>query len=279
MTRKRIKHQQIPNETKRNATFAKRAEGFLKKANEFSILCGVETGIVVHKHGEENNTILWPSPATFREMLQKFMNFPNMERSRRVVTLDKFMEQTVDTETGNLIKSKEKAQLKESQQLLNQLISQGKSFDELDLHQLNCLSSLSDEMLKKLQKRGRQLYNEQRQQQQQQQQQQMNTEPSAMDFGTMTAETFEQQQMDTEPSAMDFGTMGAETSSSVPTLLDDLRNDQWFIESMSEEPNFTDFLGVSTNAGGASSSAGGGVGGPTGDMSMSPPPSDDNSTR
>ncbi|GFQ03058.1 mads-box transcription factor pheres 1 [Phtheirospermum japonicum] len=171
MTRKRIRHARIPNESKRNATFGRRTNGFLKKANEYSTLCGVDVGIIVHKQGEnntgENNTLMWPSPEIFRERLQKFMDFPNTERTRKMVTHEKFLEQIIAAETDTLVKSKAKVQLKESEQLLNQLTQGkhvgGKCVDEFDLHQLKCLSSFIAQMLEKLDKREVELNNEQQQ--------------------------------------------------------------------------------------------------------------------
>ncbi|KAI3447314.1 hypothetical protein Pfo_003979 [Paulownia fortunei] len=263
MTRKRIKHEQIPNMSKRNATFGKRADSLLKKANELSILCGVDMGIIVHKQGGENNSILWPSPAIFRERLQKFLDFPYMERTRKMVTHEKFMKQTMDTETENLSKSKKKTELKKSQQLMNELM-QGKYFDELNLYQLNGLNSLADEMLKKLQKRDNELKDEQ------QQVQLLALPPPPPPFLSS-----QQHQMGGEVSTLDFGGMGAETSSQAPTLLENLKNDQWFIETMSEEQDIANILGASPNIRGAASSADGGAERPLGDMNMSSPPNND----
>ncbi|KAI3443808.1 hypothetical protein Pfo_000473 [Paulownia fortunei] len=182
MTRKMIKHEQIPNVSRRNVTFEKRADSLLKKWNELSILCGVDMGIIVHKQGGENNAILWSSPIIFRERLQKFLDFPNMERTKRMVTHKKFMEQTIDVEIENLLKSKKITKLKKSRHLMNKLI-QVKYSNELELYQLNGLKSFVGEMLKKLRR------------------------------GIMTS-----------------------------MLLENLKNDQWFIKTMLEEQGITNIL-------------------------------------
>ncbi|KAL8487335.1 hypothetical protein ACS0TY_023854 [Phlomoides rotata] len=49
-----------------------------------SVLCGVEMGIVIHRPGEDN-AFLWPSPRAFGERIQKFLDFPEMERTRKMV--------------------------------------------------------------------------------------------------------------------------------------------------------------------------------------------------
>ncbi|KAK4432695.1 hypothetical protein Salat_1031700 [Sesamum alatum] len=53
------------HESNRNVIFGRRAEGLLRKANELSILCGVDIGIIIHNQRGENNAILWPPPEIF----------------------------------------------------------------------------------------------------------------------------------------------------------------------------------------------------------------------
>ncbi|KAG8373948.1 hypothetical protein BUALT_Bualt11G0078200 [Buddleja alternifolia] len=77
-----------------------------------------------------------------------------------MVLHDSYMEQTVDEETKNLLKSNKRIEQKGSQQLLNELI-RGKDFDQINLDQLNGLNIFANEMLKKLQKRDRELNDEQ----------------------------------------------------------------------------------------------------------------------
>lgn len=92
MTKRRIKHELIANyATKRNATYATRSEGLLKKAREFSTLCGVEIAIVAHRQGVEDNAIVWPSPPIFMERMQQFLNIPEVDRNSRMVTKERFI--------------------------------------------------------------------------------------------------------------------------------------------------------------------------------------------
>ncbi|KAI3447337.1 hypothetical protein Pfo_004002 [Paulownia fortunei] len=269
MTRKRIRHEQIPNESNRNATFEKRVDGLLKKANELSILCGVDIGIIVHKQGE-NNAILWPSPPIFMERLQNFLDCPDTERTRKMVTHEKYLEQIMSAETENLLKSKNRTQSKESRQLMNELI-QGKIFDELDLYQLSGLNSVAEEMLKKLQKRNDELNNGQ---------EQVQLLPLLHPPPPSFLSSGQQQMGVGEASTLDFGVIGAGTSSQVPMSLENLRNDQWFIETMSQEQNITSFLRAPPNIGGAASSVdgGGGVESPLHGMDMPPPPNNDSAS-
>lgn len=276
MTRKRIKHERLLNESKRNATFRKRTDSLLKKANELSILCGVIIGIIFHKQGGNNNSILWPSPAIFRERLEIFLNFSDMERAKRMVTNDKYMEQTVDDETENLLKFRKRTELKESQQLMNELV-QDKYFDRLDSFKLNGLKSLADEMLKKLQKRGNELKDEQRQAQQLTLPYSLPVPLPPPPFLSYGIAVSMQQQVGGEASTSDLGGMGAKQSSHVPLLLENLRNEQWLNESISEEQDINTFFKVLPNNGGGAvtNSVGRGAKIPTGVMNVPPPLNND----
>ncbi|EYU22662.1 hypothetical protein MIMGU_mgv1a018158mg, partial [Erythranthe guttata] len=148
MTRKKIKHEQIANESKRNAVFRKRVESLLKKANELSILCGIEMGIIV-KRGEDNNPnnanpIFWPSPEVFTERLHKFTNFSNFEISKKMVTKEKYMEQALNAEKAILSKSKKIIEVKESQESIKEAMK-GMCIDEIDTSHLNELNLFVDE--------------------------------------------------------------------------------------------------------------------------------------
>lgn len=151
MTRKRIRHEQISNEDRRNSTFRKRTDGLLKKAGELSTLCGVDAAVVIHKK-EQSNAVLWPCSSTFEERMQKFLDFRNEERERRISTHESFMEQMVHGEEEDVLKLKKNIQTKETHQLMVNSLKTD-SFDGFRLDQLSAMSSFADDMLNKLQKR------------------------------------------------------------------------------------------------------------------------------
>lgn len=161
MTRsKRVKHEQISTERKRNAVFRKRVESLTKKANDLSILCGVDIGIVIHKSAE-NNAVLWPSPEIFGERLRKFLDFSDMERAKKMVIHEKYLDERLNNESEDMLRSHNKNDLIEPQLLINELIMQGKNFYKDDVIQLNGLQFFTAEMLKKLENRDNELNNEQ----------------------------------------------------------------------------------------------------------------------
>lgn len=155
MTRKRARSQQISSdERKKNNIFTKRVESLSKKTNDLSILCGVDVGMVIHKPAE-NNAVLWPSPQIFSERMHKFLAFSESERAKKMVLHDEYLEERLNNEKEAVVKSRKEKQHIESHSLMNELlITQAKTFHDVDLVQLNDLQSFTTEMLKKLQERG-----------------------------------------------------------------------------------------------------------------------------
>ncbi|KAL8487333.1 hypothetical protein ACS0TY_023852 [Phlomoides rotata] len=160
MARKRVRKEQVTNnERKRNNVLMKRIESLTKQANDMSILCGIEMGIVIHKPGEDN-AVLWPSPRTFGERMQKFLDFPEMERWRKMVIHGEQVEEKLNVAREERVKCHHKNKLMVSYLLMNELLSQRKTFHEVDLVQLNDLQFLTVEILKKLEIRDDELNND-----------------------------------------------------------------------------------------------------------------------
>ncbi|CAA0822568.1 AGAMOUS-like 96 [Striga hermonthica] len=157
MSRRRTKHELISNTNKRKTTFRKRSTSLVKKANELSILCGVDVGVVAHnREGGENNAVLWPSPQAFNEMLQRFLNASEVERARRMETHETNVQRAIMDEVENVAKAKRKVEMRVSQHLLAE-VTKGKDLKELDLLQLQGVCSFAEEMLKKIKKREEEL--------------------------------------------------------------------------------------------------------------------------
>ncbi|KAG8369449.1 hypothetical protein BUALT_Bualt14G0014900 [Buddleja alternifolia] len=155
MRGKRLKLEQTPDESKRNAVFRKRVESLTKKADELSVLCGVDMGMVIHKPGE-NNAILWPSPEMFGARLEKFMDFPDSERARKLMVQEKYLEQKLQDETDNVLKLRHKIECRSYEQRINEMMY-SRNLNEFDLVQLNSLQCFAVEMLQKLQRRDMEL--------------------------------------------------------------------------------------------------------------------------
>ncbi|XP_051133296.1 uncharacterized protein LOC127252954 [Andrographis paniculata] len=152
MARKRIKHEQIANQNKRNSILAKRTEGFLKKAEQLKTLCGVDMAIIGHKQGGESNMILWPSPEEVAERVDKFMEFPLLERNKKMVTHEKYIEQILNTERENLAKLKEAVLVKEGHHVLAK-----KPVETMHVTELEMVEAMATDMIKRLKNRAEEL--------------------------------------------------------------------------------------------------------------------------
>ncbi|XP_073152796.1 agamous-like MADS-box protein AGL80 [Henckelia pumila] len=151
MPKKIIKHEKIPDEKQRKKVYKNRSEGLLKKVSELSILCGIDAAVVIHKR-DENNATLWPSPELYMERMHKFLSFSSVERDRKMVTHDKFLDQRVVDESKNLFKAQKTNEILEGELVTDELINGKISYEQLDLIHMNNMNSLADEMLESMDK-------------------------------------------------------------------------------------------------------------------------------
>lgn len=151
MPRKKTRHTQITSESVRNSTLKRRQDSLFKTANELSILCGIEVLIVIHNPNEGHST-LWPSQDVVMDGIVKFLTYPERERLKKMVLQEKFLTDKLQDMAEKLLKLQNKNDETEMRLLVNQL-TDGKTFDELNVRELNDLYHLVDEKLKGLQNR------------------------------------------------------------------------------------------------------------------------------
>ncbi|XP_059310730.1 agamous-like MADS-box protein AGL80 [Lycium ferocissimum] len=89
MTRKKVKLAFIENNTDRKTSYKKRQKGFLKKAEELSNLCDVETAIVVYSP-YHNEPIVFPSHVAVINTFTKLRELPELEQLKHMETLEEF---------------------------------------------------------------------------------------------------------------------------------------------------------------------------------------------
>ncbi|XP_078182403.1 agamous-like MADS-box protein AGL80 [Carex rostrata] len=98
MARNKIKLQYISNNALRRVTLKKRLSGLLKKVEELSVLCGVDTCGIVYSPGEATPQAVWPQPQDARRILRTFNSMPEVECTRKMNNHLAFMQERV----GNL---------------------------------------------------------------------------------------------------------------------------------------------------------------------------------
>lgn len=215
MPRQRTKHTQIPSERVRKSTFKRRLDSLFKKANELSILCGIEIVIIIHNPDEGHST-LWPSQDKVMNGVMKFLTIPERERLKKMVLQEKFLTDKVQDMAEKLLKIQKKNEETEMGFLMNQLID-GKTFDELDIRQLIGLDQFVDEKLKKLQNRNDELDEVQ--------------DPLSMtEISRHWHPSF---QMAKAKIARKGKKSGAFATTSIATLMEDMREDKGFSDTMS----------------------------------------------
>lgn len=86
MTRKKVKLAYIANDSARKATYKKRKRGLMKKVSELSTLCGIEACAIIFSP-YDSQPELWPSPIGVQRVLSQFKKMPEMEQSKKMVSL------------------------------------------------------------------------------------------------------------------------------------------------------------------------------------------------
>ncbi|KAL4340233.1 hypothetical protein GQ457_08G017370 [Hibiscus cannabinus] len=137
MTRRKVELAWITNLSTRRASLKKRRAGLLKKVLELTTLCGIIACLVMYSPGEQE-TMTWPSPDEAKELIKKFYFVPELERSKRTMTMEMYMIEKLSKVQNDLTKLNMKNKEAEVGQYMLQ-IHHGKMMDELNVHELEAL--------------------------------------------------------------------------------------------------------------------------------------------
>ncbi|XP_019262364.1 PREDICTED: MADS-box transcription factor 47-like [Nicotiana attenuata] len=74
------------NEHRRSVVLQERMETLFKKAEELSVLCDVEIGIIVFSPDKKNVVYEWPSRDKFKQLLMRYLDKPLVERLKKLTT-------------------------------------------------------------------------------------------------------------------------------------------------------------------------------------------------
>ncbi|KAA8516816.1 hypothetical protein F0562_017074 [Nyssa sinensis] len=215
MTRKRVKLTRMVNESARKSCLKKRRIGLFKKAEELSILCDLDMAAIVYSPGE-NDPAVWPSREVAERMLTKYLSMPEIERSKKTTTQDSYLRERTEKEAEKLKKIQKKNNETEMKEIMNQLM-EGRDLNELDVRQLNGFYMFAADMLKQLGRRNRTLNR-----------QSPPFPPAAAAPPPQPAAVHE-----AGPSRGSGGYVGT----SIPTLMEPLMHDQWFMDTMTCNQN------------------------------------------
>ncbi|KAL4303783.1 hypothetical protein GQ457_10G018980 [Hibiscus cannabinus] len=137
MTRRKVELSWISNQSARRASLKKRRAGLLKKVLELTTLCGVKSCLVIYSLGEQE-PMTWPSPDETKELIKKFYFVPELERSKRTMTMEMYMTEKLSKVQYDLTKLNMKNKEAEVGQCMLQ-IHHGKMMDDFNVHDLEGL--------------------------------------------------------------------------------------------------------------------------------------------
>ncbi|XP_027158338.1 agamous-like MADS-box protein AGL80 [Coffea eugenioides] len=141
MTRKKIRHVEIPSEITRKSILNKRRESLFKKANELSTLCDVNVALIVQDL-KQNDEVLWPSHEDVEEKVRRFINMPDFERYSKSKTQANYLSDLVENKYQNVAKFSKKNDQRESGNYIFKLSNQSITAEKFDMRQTNGLINL-----------------------------------------------------------------------------------------------------------------------------------------
>ncbi|RDX70216.1 Agamous-like MADS-box protein AGL29, partial [Mucuna pruriens] len=115
MGRRKIEIAEVKDPNTRQVTFSKRRTGLFKKANELSILCGAEVGIVVFSPGDKPYSFGHPSVEVVADkfLQQNVTQRSGVQASDEVSDIDRLNQQLSDVQAQIRQEEKKGAELHE----------------------------------------------------------------------------------------------------------------------------------------------------------------------
>ncbi|KZV46175.1 hypothetical protein F511_15185 [Dorcoceras hygrometricum] len=101
MARKKVTLAFLNNQAERKASFKKRCKGLMKKVEELSTLCGVDACAITYSEFQPQPEV-WPSPPEARRVLERFLDQPDMDRTRFMDNQMSFTRQRIEKTTNKL---------------------------------------------------------------------------------------------------------------------------------------------------------------------------------
>ncbi|XP_041998405.1 truncated transcription factor CAULIFLOWER A-like [Salvia splendens] len=149
MGRGRVQLKRIENKINRQVTFSKRRSGLLKKANEISVLCDADVGLIVFS--TKGKLFEYATDSCMERILERYERYSYAERQLKEPDPDSPASWTL-----------EHAKLKARMEVLqrNQRHYMGEDLDTLSMKELQNLEHQLDDSLKHIRRRKNQLMNE-----------------------------------------------------------------------------------------------------------------------
>ncbi|KAL6988132.1 hypothetical protein U1Q18_013879 [Sarracenia purpurea var. burkii] len=245
MTRNKVKLEWISNDSSRKSSLKKRRAGIIKKTGELSTLSDVKMGAIIYSPGEANPMVS-PSYEEMKNMLERFLSMSMVQRTQKMVTQETYLTQMVTKETAKKNKERKKNDRREAQEMMNRVF-EGNDLYEMNIMQLNNLSLLAADKLKELDERARVRH------QQDPHHLSLAHAPTLALFPVPAAAPLSPAPataiMEVEEALLWAQDSGENVGSSIPESMQQLMDDQWFMETMALHKDMPPeyITGTSTN--------------------------------
>ncbi|KAE8725841.1 hypothetical protein F3Y22_tig00008013pilonHSYRG00049 [Hibiscus syriacus] len=137
MTRQKVNLTWIVNNTSRRASLKKRRLGLVKKVEELTTLCGIESCLLMCSPGE-HEPMAWPSPDDVKQLIEKFYLISEHERMKKMTNMETYMTEKLSKAQNQFMNLNMKNKEAEVGQFMFQM-HQGKMVDEFNLNELDAL--------------------------------------------------------------------------------------------------------------------------------------------
>ncbi|XLS92639.1 hypothetical protein HN51_068647 [Arachis hypogaea] len=143
--KRRVKLQLIDDMNSRKATFRKRRAGLLKKLEQLAILCDIQACIAIFR---DKSPTVWPSVEEAKEIVERFEEIPEPERSSRMVTHPEYRKQKVIWMEKQLEKLKKLNDQKEMDIFMHQIYNEHRPVTDFSDDELDRFLTYVDDKLK-----------------------------------------------------------------------------------------------------------------------------------
>ncbi|XP_019179004.1 PREDICTED: agamous-like MADS-box protein AGL80 [Ipomoea nil] len=138
MARRRLRLAYIVNQSKRKASYYKRKRGVVKKLNELTVLCDADAAMIMYSSFEQG-PVIWPTGERVQELIARFMQLPDVQQTRRMMSQDSFVAERLEKLGTLLLKLKRENREKEMNALMHKIFSEEQIIDYLSSVDLNDL--------------------------------------------------------------------------------------------------------------------------------------------
>ncbi|KAH0936611.1 hypothetical protein HID58_004072 [Brassica napus] len=150
MAKKKMKLTRIENPRARNTAFKRRTQGLIKKAEELTILCGLDACLTFFNL-DDAKLVAWPSKEVAESLVDRFYSLPSYERNMKAETQESFLKTNIKKIQKKLANCRVRVAELEMEHLLFDL-ENGRSLDDFSQSEIESLRSYTNKRIMGLNK-------------------------------------------------------------------------------------------------------------------------------